>query len=395
MAKRQKPTARERAEFEREGLVDEDGNWIESALAGADEKTLKYLESKGFIDEREKGGDVNVVGGTGDSDEFLMKALGLTERQYEENKAAIDKAIEQSNVNYFAAALLTDRANMETILNLKRKEKGLKPIKAEKFVGAYKSAAAKAKADPNWIREQKASFGEQKEALGELKSRIDPTMTDAERVIVEMNRRAQEQDLRGARSAALSSARARGFGGAGAEMQVGLAAQQEGSERRMLQDLAASGQAVQRGERALRDYGQMAGEMTDRAGNIRGQTFDESFQRGTAADDASRFNRTLRQDYDKYKTKTRRDAQTDKWGRVTDIGDREFGASADRYNMLLGGERANERYTGMRTGQGSSDVGATTSVLGELAGDRAAKDAIAALGEDDDGGFDPLGWIGL
>jgi len=306
----------------------------------------------------------------GGFEEYLMEALNLTRDQYEKNEAAIDEMITTGKDTLQIAGNDATKSNMHILANMIREENNLKPIKAEKFVGGYKSKAANARADKTAMRAQKR-------ALSELGDRIDPEITDKEQAIFELNRRGQEQDLRGARGAALSSARARGFGGAGAEMQAGLAAQQEGADRRMLEDLAASGMAIDRSESALRDYGGLAGD-------IRRDSFGEQYKRGTAADDAQRFNRNLRQDYDKYKTRTRQEENRDRWGRSKDIGDRQFGAVADRYNYDTAGQRLDERGTLAQAGVGTAGAQSTASTLGAIAGARQAEDAAGKLGKDDD-----------
>jgi hypothetical protein len=333
----------------------------------------KYLKSLGIdedYDPYSPGWSASSSDAPSETDELLMSALDMSERQFRENQAEIDRMVEEGVPAYEKAGDMAQWANVLTILNVIREEKGLPSIKPEKFVGKLESQAAKAKADPEAIRAQK-------DALRQLGERTDPKLTAKEQAIIEINRRTQEQELRGAREAALTGARQRGFGGAGMAMQQTLAAQQEGAERRMLEDLGASGMAVDRAEAALRDYGALAGD-------VREQSFGEKFKTGSAADSIGMFNKELEQDYQKYRTKTLADENRDVWGREKDIAGMKFGAIADAYNYETEPLRFKERATGMRVGEGGRGAGETSRMLSALAGSKQAEAAAAQLREDAD-----------
>lgn len=142
------------------------------------------------------------------------------------------------------------------------------------------SLAAEAGADPESIEAQKY-------ALGKYKGWSDPTVTAEERFIMELARRNEEQDRRAAMEAFLRDLEARGVRGSGAEMGAFLGAQQTTSQNRMLQDLGAEANAVQRAERALAGY-------TGLANTIRGQSFTEDFNTRSAADAMNVANRGVR-----------------------------------------------------------------------------------------------------
>ena len=319
--------------------------------------------------------------GAKEIEDILLEALDLNKEQYEENKELIDDLIERGVTQLEESGTRANASNLFILANMIREEAELPEITPEDFVGGYESAAAEAGADPDAIEAESR-------ALQELGNRITPEMTDAERAIVEINRRAQEQDLRGARQAALSSARGRGFGGAGQEFQAGLAAQQEGSERRMLQDLAASGMAIERSERALRDYGTLAG-------GIRERSFAEEFKTGTAADDATEFGKTLRFDYDQYKTKTLREENKDKWDRSRDITGAKFGYVADQYGYETAPLKFEAGLLGAKTGLGERGTAATVQGMQTLAGAKQAERAALALEVEEDEGLFGLGVFGL
>jgi hypothetical protein len=373
MAK-EKLSGREKERLISQGIIDEDENVI-GDVDDLSPSNRRFLEARGMIDSEGKstGGD-SVTG-------LLMKALDLTEKQYEENKAAIDKMIETGVPAIEAAGARADFANVLELINMVRENRKLPKVEAEEWASSYVSAAAKAGADPE-------SIAAQKRALSELSNRITPALTDAERAIIEVNRRGQEQDLRGARGAALSSARARGFGGAGMEFQAGLAAQQEGSERRMLEDLAASGMAIDRSERALRDFGGLAGD-------IREQSFKEEFETGSALDKAEEFRLGMLKDYEIHRTKTLAQENRDKWGRQTDISDRTFGAIADRYGHETAPVYFESDLVKSKAGIGSEGTGQMVSALGALAGTKASQDAIDQLSMEEDDGLFGIGMLGL
>lgn len=364
-----KLSGREKQRLIDQGIIDEDENLI-GDVDDLSKSNRRFLEERGLIDAEGKSSGGSVI-------DLLMEALDLTRDQYEENKEAIDKMIETGVPAIEIAGARADFANVLELINMERVKRSMPKIEVEEFVGNYVSAAAEAGADPDAIAAQKR-------ALSELSNRITPELSDKERAIIEVNRRGQEQDIRGQSQAALSSARARGFGGAASEFQAGLSAQQGASERRMLEDLMASGMAFDRAERALRDYGTLAGQ-------IREQSFGEEFKTGSAADDAERFNRSLRQDYDMFKTRTAAQENRDVWGRQMDVSGKTFGAIADRYGHETAPVYFESDLTKAKAGIGSEGTGQMVSALGALAGTKQSQEAIDQLSfEEED-----RGWLGL
>lgn len=315
------------------------------------------------------------TGSSSDDDDeyakYLMEALDLTKKQYRENKASIDAMLARGYSKLESAGLEADQGNLGIVLDMIKKEAALEGVTPAKFIGGYKSKAGKAEADPEAIQAQK-------DALAMFRERTDPGLTDKERAIIEINRRGQEQNLRASREAALAGQRARGFGGSSQALQATLGAQQEGAQRRMLEDLGASGMAIDRSQAALRDYAGLGGD-------IRGASFEEEYLTGSAVDDATRFGKILRQDFDQFDAKFRQDERDKKWGRQTDLAGQKYGLVADRYAHQTAPTFFEERATGQRTGAGSQGVQQVSSVLGQLAGATQADRAADILGQEGPG----------
>lgn len=190
------------------------------------------------------------------------------------------------------------------------------------------------------------AYAAQKDALSQYSALTTPELTDAERFIYENERLNAERSERANREATASGLRQRGMGGSGMELVNSSMANQQVSQNRLLGDLGANAQAINRSMQALQGYGglsstmsdqanalgtananrrtnalggyagivqgeqnlasQMAqanrnrstqamGMYTDQAGRLRSQTFDEAFARGSAADQVamSNMNRQL------------------------------------------------------------------------------------------------------
>lgn len=185
------------------------------------------------------------------------------------------------------------------------------------------------------------AYAAQKDALSQYSSLTKPELTDAERFIYENERLNAERSERSNREAAASGLRQRGMGGSGMELVNSSMANQQVSQNRLLGDLGANAQAINRSMQALQGYGglsstmndqanalgtansnrrtnalggysgivqgeqQLASQMaqanrdrsaqamglyTDQAGRLRSQTFDEALARGTAADQVAMTN---------------------------------------------------------------------------------------------------------
>lgn len=185
------------------------------------------------------------------------------------------------------------------------------------------------------------AYAAQKDALSQYSALTTPKLTDAERFIYENERLNAERDERSNREATASGLRQRGMGGSGMELVNSSMANQQVSQNRLLGDLGANAQAIDRSMQALQGYGglsstmndqanalgtananrrtnalggysgivqgeqslasQMAqanrnrsaqamGMYTDQTGRLRSQTFDEALARGTAADQVAMTN---------------------------------------------------------------------------------------------------------
>jgi hypothetical protein len=154
------------------------------------------------------------------------------------------------------------------------------------------------------------------DAMGQLKSLTTPTVTDAERFIYEQARQAQEQDERANAGASLANMRQRGVAGGAEELVNSSMLNQQASQNRLLSDLGAQANAVNRSMAALQGYSGIAqnlndegnalgtananrqlqalGLYTDESGQLRSASFDESYKRGIAADNASANNQSTR-----------------------------------------------------------------------------------------------------
>lgn len=159
---------------------------------------------------------------------------------------------------------------------------GLAPIEYGDYAGDYESEAAKAYAD----QESRAA---QYENLGRLRDLTSPEMTAQERFLMERARQGEERDQRAAREAALSSLAQRGQRSGAAELAAVLGGQQQTSQNRLLQDLGAQANAVDRAMRATELFGNQANTLSE-------QTFGEAYKRGQSSDAASEFNKTMRAD---------------------------------------------------------------------------------------------------
>lgn len=203
----------------------------------------------------------------------------------------------------------------------------------------YQSQGAQAYADPQAVAEQQqgldqlwsishgslnvkpgdldpGAYAAQQDALKQYGALTTPEVTSQERFIYEQARQQQEQDERASRGASLSNMRQRGVGGGAAELVDSSLANQNISQNRLLSDLGAQSTAVQRSMAALSGYAGTAGQMEDQANALgtansnrsanaagqyaqgtdalRNETFDESYKRGVAADDASAHNQATR-----------------------------------------------------------------------------------------------------
>lgn len=253
------------------------------------------------------------------------------------------------------------------------------PAELRDYRGDIESEAANSYADPTFVHGQKR-------VLDELLDLTRPEMTAQERAMMEASRQAREQEFRGTREAILSDARRRGVGGGGAELAAVLDAQQGGANRLMLEDLGAQSNAVDRAMSAL-----------DAAGTVSAQgrhaSFNEDFMRRSAADDVSRFNAGMRQEYDIFRTEAELKDRTRRGALLGDKARLGAGAIADKFNYGAAPLQFQERATGAKTGAGQGGAQQIASAMATAEGARQAEKAAGLL-EPEEGFLDKvLGWF--
>jgi hypothetical protein len=143
-----------------------------------------------------------------------------------------------------------------------------------------------------------------------------PQLTAAERFIYEQGRQQQEQGERALRGARVNSLRERGMGGGAAEQLAGMLGSRQMSQNSVLGGLGAMANAQGRAMTALQGYAGVSNAMNaqandiaqnnanrqlaaqgmyvDASGQLRRDTFQESYQKGVAADRATEFNTSTR-----------------------------------------------------------------------------------------------------
>lgn len=117
-------------------------------------------------------------------------------------------------------------------------------------------------------QEDPGAYAAQQEALAKYKDLTDPTVTSSEEFIYKQAQLQQEQDERANRAANLTNLRQRGLSGAGAEIGQAALASQTTSQNRLLADLGAQKQAVDRSMAALQGYGALSTDMSQEGDQI-------------------------------------------------------------------------------------------------------------------------------
>lgn len=138
-----------------------------------------------------------------------------------------------------------------------------------------------------------AAKAAQKTAMDKTLALTDTKETAAEKLMREMARREQEQNLRSQSEAQANQLRSRGAYGSGAEIAGFLGNQQEQAQRRSLEEMQANANAQQRAMSALSAYGNQSFQL--------GQQDQAS---GALQDANSRFNSQSQQQWQQFKTKT-------------------------------------------------------------------------------------------
>jgi hypothetical protein len=166
--------------------------------------------------------------------------------------------------------------------------------------------AATGQLDAHTNPEDLAAQTKARDLLWELGS--SPELTAQERFIYEKQRLVEEQDRRGAMMAAMRNLASRGQLGSGAEIGAMLGAQQTTSQNRLLGDLGALANAVDRQMNSLNQYRTLAtdmrnasdamtsGNMNRRLGGMQGASQAANAMRA-ASDDIAMFNSGQTNDY--------------------------------------------------------------------------------------------------
>jgi len=278
----------------------------------------------------------------------------------------------------------------------------------------------------------------QAQAADKLWGLTDPQMTAQERFLMEKFRQEEEHSRQAAMDAALRNLSARGQLGSGGEIGALLGSQQTTSQNRMLQDLGAQANAVQRAQQSLGLYSDLSTQMrnasdamtsgnmnrregamegagsmatsmrnasdalasgnanrqlgaTESAGSLagqqRGQSFGESLARGNAADATSRAQADLSQ----HQAETGLNAGLGVNGRIGGRADNLFGAQTGVAGSQLA---ANSGLTGIdlniadkQFGRGWQAVQANNDLLSKAFALNEQKQAEAALNQPAEQGF--------
>jgi hypothetical protein len=117
-------------------------------------------------------------------------------------------------------------------------------------------------------QEDPGAYAAMNSALAKYTALTDPRVTDAERFLYEKARQEQEQDERANRGAVLTNLRQRGLSGSSAEIADAAIGGQRASQNRLLSDLGANAQAIQRSMDALAGMGNLSGVMSAQANDI-------------------------------------------------------------------------------------------------------------------------------
>lgn len=156
------------------------------------------------------------------------------------------------------------------------------------------------------------AYAAQIDARNKYKDLTDPEVTAQERFIYEQARGQQEQDERNNRNAVLTQMRQSGRGGGASELAAAAIGGQQTSRNRLLSDLGAQSNAIDRSMTALQGYAGQSNVMGDQAnqlgtananrqtqalgqyvneyGQLRSNTFNEAYQRGAATDQTNQAN---------------------------------------------------------------------------------------------------------
>lgn len=225
------------------------------------------------------------------------------------------------------------------------------------------SMAGQAMADQGSIDAQRRALGQMEDIY------TQGGYTDLEREQIGQAMQ-QARDLeRAGTMAARQQAAARGMTGSGAQMAAQLAAQQGAMNRgrSAATDIAMAGQ--QRALQALQGAGRTAGEM-------RGQSFEEGFKRGSAIDDFA----TSDIDYRRDREERRADRETDARRRRGEAAGESFGYQLDTAKAKVDqSQKGRQIYQGVEAGI-DANTNANKAMVGQAIG-MGAKAGAAIAGK--------------
>lgn len=246
--------------------------------------------------------------------------------------ADFEGADPQALIDATTAAAAGDTAALEKLNELLA---GIKDPKLAEYVGDYISQAASAAPDQRDVEAQQRQ-------LAKLEGLSDPSITAEEKLMMEMARRQTGSDLKAKRGAIANDLQSRGVYGSGSELTMNLAAQQEAAQRQALEMLGAQSNAQQRAMTALRGA-------ADLSTSMRGSSAQESQFRGTAADRAAEFNKSLLDSYNRWKDEKEKENNDRAIGRgekiaanVGKVGQVGVGAASSIFD--IGNKAADKKY---------------------------------------------------
>lgn len=211
-----------------------------------------------------------------------------------------------------AKAALGDQAAIETLRNLMG---SITDPEIKAYVGDYIAQGATAGPSQRAIDDQRKEYEK-------LSANTGLAINAEERLMMEMARQKQEQDLRSQRGAFANSLQERGVYGSGAELAMNLAQSSEYAQRRAIEEMTAQAHAEERSRLAIEKANEVAG-------NIRTAETEEDQYRATAADRAKEFNNTLRDGYERWVTEEKRKFNEDKVDRNFKLFQGETGVNRE------------------------------------------------------------------
>jgi len=160
-------------------------------------------------------------------------------------------------------------AGLDGVSDLKRAYQGSQDVNFAGLKGASDlEAAYRGAQDVHVGQEDPEAYAAMQDALGQYKSLTDPRVTDAERFLYEQARQNQERDERANRSAVLTSQRMRGLGGGASELADAAIGGAQVSRNRLLSDLGANAQAINRAQESLQGYAGLSSTMSAQANDV-------------------------------------------------------------------------------------------------------------------------------